>query len=385
MSGEEEMMAAMGFTSFGRPRRERYRGKHAGDTKTTTVLPQLMPGTELEVQRMGCSTGSVENGPHGVVYLLCKETGMGELDAALSSIIRQHINDEQIEVPYTALLDELEREKQKFDKLENSSFLKARAATNLFEKLGRHRFLNRSAMKLVTLDFVFKWTKRLGQRQVALSFADICGGPGGFSEYLLWRDGESLDDDSKRVNCIRGYGITLKGAANNCDWRLPSELCSKFETCYGEDGTGNLYSIANIHSFRSVVRTKYPNGVDLVVADGGFLDARSQSNQRYIVARNLRSTDATEKVVGALEIMLIGSSSNGTADDHLVPNREHMLKNVDFLQYMNTANEAITRAQVKACRRINDYVANKNKRYAIFFPPPHARFDMNICLLQKNT
>lgn len=34
-----------------------------------------------------------------------------------------------------------------------------------------------------------------------LYFADICAGPGGFSEYMLWR---------KRWHC-KGFGFTLKG------------------------------------------------------------------------------------------------------------------------------------------------------------------------------
>jgi FtsJ-like methyltransferase len=36
-------------------------------------------------------------------------------------------------------------------------------------------------------------------------FVDLCGGPGGFSEYLLWRHPEAT-----------GFGMTLKG---DRDWR----------------------------------------------------------------------------------------------------------------------------------------------------------------------
>ena len=55
-------------------------------------------------------------------------------------------------------------------------------------------------------------------------FADICAGPGGFSEYVLWRTkGES-----------KGFGLTLKG---NNDFKLedffagPPEM---FEPHYGK-------------------------------------------------------------------------------------------------------------------------------------------------------
>lgn len=57
-----------------------------------------------------------------------------------------------------------------------------------------------------------------------LYFADICAGPGGFSEYVLWRKkGES-----------KGFGLTLKGSN---DFKLedffagPPEM---FEPHYGE-------------------------------------------------------------------------------------------------------------------------------------------------------
>ncbi|KAE8901366.1 hypothetical protein PF005_g3527 [Phytophthora fragariae] len=426
MDGDEEMLEAMGFASFGRPRRERGCGVRATKIIKTDALPQLMPGTELEPRRAEFSAGSVENGAHSVLYLLCKDNDIDELNAAMREDNKE--GEEGFKVPYLKVLEELEREKQKFDKLENSQFLNARAAANAYEKLGRHRFLNRSAMKLVTLDHVFKWTRTLGQQ---LSFADICGGPGGFSEYLLWRLGGCVKVQSENVQRIHGYGITLKEAANNCDWRLPSELRELFEICYGEDGTGNLYSIANIHNFRDVVRTRYAEGVDLVVADGGFLDARSQSNQesmmtrlilaevlamfavlrvggdfvcktfelttpamlelcwilhrsferfaivkpitsrpasseRYITARGLRSSRITSKLVKALEVQLTRSSNNDANDNfehhRFLSNSTPMHEDVDFLQYMTQSNEAIARVQVQACRRINEYTANKNKR-----------------------
>ncbi|KAL4110382.1 hypothetical protein PRIC1_002073 [Phytophthora ramorum] len=433
MSGDEEVMAAMGFASFGQPRRERRRVKQETSARTE-ALPQLMPGTELATQQVQCSAGSVDVGPHGVLYLLCKEKGTDAhsfLDAALHEDAKEDKQEDQ--VPYAASQEELEREKQKFDTLESSQFVSARAATNKFETLGRHRFLNRSAMKLVTLDYIFQWTQELEQRQEPFTFADICGGPGGFSEYLLWRVGQGscgLKDEGENARRVHGYGITLKGAANNCGWRLPSKFRELFDICYGQDGTGNLYSRANIHSFRDVVRGRHPSGVDLVVADGGFLDARSQANQesmmtrlilaevltmfavlraggdfvcktfelatpamqelcwvlhqcferfvvvkpitsrpasseRYIVARDLRMGNPTAKLVGILEERLVESGSIDSTDAfelRFLTNTTAMRKDVDFLQYMTTANEAIARSQVQACRRINEFAANKNKR-----------------------
>ena len=57
-----------------------------------------------------------------------------------------------------------------------------------------------------------------------LYFGDICAGPGGFSEYVLWR---------MKGEC-KGFGLTLKGP---CDFKLedffagPVEM---FEPHYGK-------------------------------------------------------------------------------------------------------------------------------------------------------
>uniref|UniRef100_M4BGD7 Cap-specific mRNA (nucleoside-2'-O-)-methyltransferase 1 n=1 Tax=Hyaloperonospora arabidopsidis (strain Emoy2) TaxID=559515 RepID=M4BGD7_HYAAE len=286
MSGDADRMAeTMGFTSFGQLRR-RGRGRVkqvTSESINARGLPQLMPGTELVAKCTELSVDSIEKGPYGVVSLLCRDTdsdARDPLDAALDGTARETSEAENHVVPYSSVLDDLEQEKRKFNGMEHSQFLRARGSTNGFEPLGRHRFLNRSAMKLVTLDHIFQWTCGAVNRHEPFSFADICGGPGGFSEYLLWR-GVSSDENGEREHDRghRGYGMTLKDAANECDWRLSSKYRKMFTSCYGEDGTGNIYSVANMHKFRDVVRARQPSGVDLVVADGGFLDARSQSNQ----------------------------------------------------------------------------------------------------------
>ena len=59
-----------------------------------------------------------------------------------------------------------------------------------------------------------------------LFFADVCAGPGGFSEYLLWR---------KKWRS-KGFGFTLKGSH---DFKLEDFFAGPpetFETHYGEGG-----------------------------------------------------------------------------------------------------------------------------------------------------
>ena len=79
-----------------------------------------------------------------------------------------------------------------------------------------------------------------------LYFADVCAGPGGFSEYALWR---------KRWRS-KGFGFTLKGKQ---DFKLEDFYAGtpeSFETHYGEggrDGDGDVFKEANIKAFTKFV------------------------------------------------------------------------------------------------------------------------------------
>ena len=109
-----------------------------------------------------------------------------------------------------------------FDMLGTDEFLKARTRANPHETIRGGIFQNRAAMKMAELDasfdFMFTDPKNnegqsvLGANDL-LYFADICAGPGGFSEYVLWR---------KKWHA-KGFGLTLKGQSNRylkhrCSW-----------------------------------------------------------------------------------------------------------------------------------------------------------------------
>jgi len=75
--------------------------------------------------------------------------------------------------------------------------------------------------------FCYCLQKPLVSSHDLLYFADICAGPGGFSEYVLWRRG----CDAK------GFGFTLKGSN---DFKLEDFFaapCELFEPHYGTDCT----------------------------------------------------------------------------------------------------------------------------------------------------
>ena len=99
--------------------------------------------------------------------------------------------------------------KSVFDSLEPEELRKARTRSNPFETIRGVFFLNRAAMKMANMDAVFDFMftepksqdgKPVLHKNELLYFADVCAGPGGFSEYVLWR---------KKWRA-KGFGFTLK-------------------------------------------------------------------------------------------------------------------------------------------------------------------------------
>ncbi|RNF08166.1 methyltransferase [Trypanosoma conorhini] len=95
-------------------------------------------------------------------------------------------------------------------------------------------------------------------RNSRIAFADVCGGPGAFSQALF-----AMSRQYKLK--LRGFGMTLR-SVKGLDWysSLPSD---RFLATYGVDGTGDVFNLANIEALRSLTLTEK---LKLVVADGGF-------------------------------------------------------------------------------------------------------------------
>jgi cap1 methyltransferase len=95
-----------------------------------------------------------------------------------------------------------------------------------------------------------------------LYFVDICAGPGGFSEYVLWR----------KKNKSKGFGMTLRG---DNDFRLDDFIAGApeyFETYYGlngVEGDGDITNPGNLTEFaKFVLSSTNDQGVHFVMADG---------------------------------------------------------------------------------------------------------------------
>ncbi|KAI5711049.1 hypothetical protein M8J75_013636 [Diaphorina citri] len=173
-----------------------------------------------------------------------------------------------------------------FDELEGDQFFRARNRSNPFELIKNGPFLNRAAMKMANMDkrlnSMFTQPVRengsplLGPGEL-LYFADVCAGPGGFSEYVLYR---------KKWRA-KGIGFTLTGSH---DFKLddffagPSET---FEPYYGVKGNGDVYDPENILSLHEfVMKSTKGRGVHFMMADGGF-SVEGQENIQEILSKRL--------------------------------------------------------------------------------------------------
>jgi cap1 methyltransferase len=143
-----------------------------------------------------------------------------------------------------------------------------RGHNNPYEKLGKglrkNPFINRSALKLANLDCICNLILS-DDGNNDFTFLDICGGPGGFTEYIFRKF-----DDSRRL--VTGFGISLYTPdCNSCNWNM-ERLCnipgvnividsknlesnrskvnsstriSSFHVMYGVDHSGDICNINN--------------------------------------------------------------------------------------------------------------------------------------------
>ncbi|CAO3672917.1 unnamed protein product [Umbelopsis ramanniana] len=180
------------------------------------------------------------------------------------------------------LVQQVNEAKNRLSGTPHEVFTLARSRTNPFDKIDSAIFMNRAATKLAVLDVTFNLMAVSDPSQI-FRFADLCGGPGGFSEYLLWRAHTSGQQ-------VHGYGITLKGEADK-EWRIDrfhpdANVKESFTVIDGQDHTGDICNPENIEAFAAEVRQESPPGVDLVVADGGISFEGKQDKQE-LIARQL--------------------------------------------------------------------------------------------------
>lgn len=162
----------------------------------------------------------------------------------------------------------------------------ARRCCNPSERVGKSGFVNRAAVKMAAIDFIFDYLFSGAERsKLLLYFGDLAAAPGGFSEYLIWRRNQSGGSTAK------GFGITLRSdlpfQLDNFNSDAPSEL---FHPSYGSAETqenGDLCDARNIHAFQQLVsRQTHGKMLHVVMADGGFA-VDGQENIQEILNKQL--------------------------------------------------------------------------------------------------
>ncbi len=239
-------------------------------------------------------------------------------------------------------------------------FRLARERSNPFEKLGNQKWLDnqtksfvcRSAMKLANIDAILGFIltvpaagdngdgsndddndgdgtkERMVKTNQYISasykqsndapfkFVDLCGAPGGFSEYILRRFRSSMNHKKDSNFCCSGYGMSLIGTNDDgrgAKWDLDtlSRITNIHENdnersknltwkvCNGDDGTGDIYNWKNVIKLQNDIRSDHNTKktgkdgnnhedwkVDLAVADGGF-DAQRDSECQESLAHQI--------------------------------------------------------------------------------------------------
>ncbi|XP_037038234.1 cap-specific mRNA (nucleoside-2'-O-)-methyltransferase 1 [Bradysia coprophila] len=166
------------------------------------------------------------------------------------------------------VLHEILNSKTIFDDIDREELRRARTRCNPFETIRGSIFLNRAAVKMANIDAIldFMFTDPKDEDGVSLVkdllyFADVCAGPGGFSEYVLYR---------KKWQA-KGFGFTLR---SENDFKLDEFLAGNAETFdayYGVKEDGNVFDPENIESLqRYVLSQTHETGVHFMMADGGF-------------------------------------------------------------------------------------------------------------------
>ncbi|KAG6452827.1 cap-specific mRNA (nucleoside-2'-O-)-methyltransferase 1 isoform X1 [Manduca sexta] len=173
-----------------------------------------------------------------------------------------------------------------FDSLDDEDLRRARYRSNPYETIGSVIFLNRAAVKMANIDaicdFMFTSPKKQNgedavDKKEILYFADVCAGPGGFSEYVLYRKGWKA----------KGFGFTLRGKN---DFKLSDFYAGTPETFnpyYGIKDDGNIFDPANLMSLKEhVLKHTDDKGVHFLMADGGF-SVEGQENIQEILSKQL--------------------------------------------------------------------------------------------------
>ncbi|CAG8696690.1 5585_t:CDS:10 [Cetraspora pellucida] len=387
---------------------------------STPSMHMCTPSNDLSNQQL---LTPVEIQKQSANFLSCKiQYEEGKSINGLKIIVEPIIEPDYNQFCEAAVVQLLLDKKKALKNIPYEQFTAARGKSNPYEKVGHSIFMNRSASKLACLDALVNFTgvKRYDPvKDLVFWYTDLCGGPGGFSEYILWRK-HSYGEK------VYGWGITLTG---DQDYDLnrfitDAKVRECFKHSYGADGTGNLYKEENIRHFANEVMMGTKNeGADLVTADGIItmfmtlqkngdfvlklfdvftpftagmvwilyrhfekiciikpLSSRPANSERYIICRNLR--EHNPQIVSFLFDVnkrfneIKSSSLEGQKDVNEVVEFDEMNQDEDFIDYLKMSNMKIAIKQTEALEELLKYISNPELK------PPNQEEYRRLCFLE---
>ncbi|XP_014487338.1 PREDICTED: cap-specific mRNA (nucleoside-2'-O-)-methyltransferase 1-like [Dinoponera quadriceps] len=191
---------------------------------------------------------------------------------------KKEIIDDETRFCDAEMMAQLISSKTMFDGLNKVEMRKARTRSNPYETIRTAGFLNRAAVKMANINKAcnFMFTDGIMDDET-LYFADVCAGPGGFSEYVL----------SRKKWHAKGFGFTLK---NENDFKLDEFFagpCETFHPFYGSKENGDVYDSGHQIEFRDMImKHTYDKGVHFMMSDGGF-SVEGQENIQEILSKRL--------------------------------------------------------------------------------------------------
>jgi len=184
------------------------------------------------------------------------------------------------------IISALQKQKSTLGTYTKLTLRKSRKRSTMFDDLSefvKGYYTTRTSIKILNINFLFDYrlTKRF-HRMNSIVYADICGGPGGFSEFF-----KNFTKQSDIRKPTFGYGITLRAINDFLPNCIQENEWFKFKAIYGPSETGNIYDSDTQNEYvNAVMQGTYNLGVEFALADGGF-DVAGQEDRQEVLSKQL--------------------------------------------------------------------------------------------------